>query len=85
MEIDGKPVVAYPCEWTYKVIGTDADLMRRAVAAVISPATCVITPSKTSSGGKYVSLNVDVVVGDEQERDRYFNALRQHAHIRLVM
>lgn len=85
MEIDGRPVVQYPCEWTYKIIGTDTALMRAAVEQVIIPATYVISASKTSSGGRYESLNVDVVVFDEAERDGYFRALKGHGDIRMVM
>ncbi len=41
--------------------------------------------SNTSSTGRYVSVNVEVVVSSQQERVGLFEALRAHAAVRMVL
>lgn len=79
-----KPAITYPCVWLYKVIGTDADALARAVNT-ICPAPTAITPSKTSSGGKYCSLNVEIEVVDEASRLAIYQNLKNHLAVKAVL
>ena len=80
-----KPNIKYPCSWVYKVIGTDADALKKAIATVIGTKNLLITPSNTSSGGKYTSLNVEVVLSDDKTRLKYYQHLKNHAAVKVVM
>jgi hypothetical protein len=80
-----KPNINYPCSWVYKVIGTDAVALKKAIATVIGNKDLLITPSNTSSGGKYTSLNVEVVVSDDETRLTYYQHLKNHAAVKVVM
>lgn len=88
-----KPVVTYPTPWGYKVVGPDEEAMRAAVKETLDDC---LTPesgdrpyevghSRTSSGGKYVSLSLNLTVLDEAERDGIFHALKQRPEIILVI
>ena len=80
-----KPSIQYPCSWVYKIIGTDEDTLRNAVSTVIGKKELLITKSHTSSGGKYTSLNVEVVVDDDETRLKYYQHLKNHAAVKVVM
>jgi uncharacterized protein len=84
MEQD-RPAITYPCEWIYKIIGTDEVSMRLAVDSIIQPETFEIHGSHTSRTGKYISLEVRLVVFTEEERHRYFQGLGRHKDIRIVL
>ena len=88
-----KPVIEYPCEWSYKVVGTNEDAVRAAVQTSLD--TC-LTPnsgdrefslgmSRKSKGGKYLSLGLTITVLDEGERDGVFRTLKDHPDVLMVM
>jgi hypothetical protein len=79
-----KVSIDYPCRWVYKVIGADEATMRAAIAAVI-PGGCEIAASRSSAGGKYVSLNVTVQVEDEVGRTSIYEALRKDPSVKVVL
>ena len=89
----GQPVVEYPCQWGYKVIGPDEDAMRSAVKLCLEH--CLkensgdrefeLGQSRTSSGGKYVSLSLNLKVQDESERNAVFEALTKRPEILMVI
>ncbi|HID68889.1 MAG TPA: DUF493 domain-containing protein [Desulfobacterales bacterium] len=80
-----KPDIKYPCPWLYKVIGTDEDTLRKAIETILGKEDLLITKSHTSSGGKYCSLNVELVVEDEKSRLRNYNNLKNHAAVKVVL
>ncbi len=75
----------YPCLWLYKLIGADEASLRQAVLEVIEVDGVTIEQSNTSSGGKYVSLNVEVRVSSAAERTGIYDALRAHGSVRMVL
>lgn len=79
-----RPTITYPCAWLYKVIGTDADSLVRAVRTVC-PATAAVSPSKTSSNGNYCSLNVEIEVHDEASRLAIYRNLKNHLAVKAVL
>jgi putative lipoic acid-binding regulatory protein len=88
-----KPVVEYPCLWGYKVIGQEETSMRGAVRECLD--TCLqpnsgdrefeLGLSRSSKGGKYVSLSLNLTVQDEAERDAIFAALTKRSEIVMVI
>lgn len=76
--------ITYPCVWLYKVIGKDVTSLSRAITAVC-PAQLSITASRTSSGGKYCSLNVEIEVADEASRLAIYQNLRNHLAVKMVL
>ncbi len=80
-----KASIKYPCSWLYKVIGLNEDALRKAIHTVIGKNNLIITKSHTSSGGKYCSLNVEVVVEDEESRMGNYSNLKNHAAVKVVL
>ncbi len=74
----------YPCEWLYKVIGSDKESVHNAVAGIIQDREYHINDSNTSKTGKYRSFNVTVTVSDEAYRNNIYQALKGHDDIKFV-
>jgi putative lipoic acid-binding regulatory protein len=80
-----KPVIDYPCRWVYKVIGPDEETLREAVLQVLQDLPHTIELSRTSSGGRYRCLNVEVTVADENVRTTLYELLKNHPAVRVVL
>ena len=55
----------YPCPWVYKIIGSDENEMRRAVAEIICDRAYKITHSRRQRNGQ-ISLSECRAVGRER-------------------
>jgi len=77
--------IDYPCQWLYKVIGTDGEQLRQAIAGIISDIPCEINLSNTSSSGKYLCLNLEITVHSEEERNSLYLDLKSHPHVKIVL
>ncbi len=92
-EKNQKPVVEYPCLWGYKIIGVEEDSMRGAVNECME--TCLnrnsgdrefeLGMSRSSKGGQYISLSLNLTVQDEAERDAIFQTLTNRPEIVMVI
>ncbi len=85
LQFAGRPEIAYPCAWNFKVIGREEEHMRQAVAEIVGDQAYTLTFSNQSAHGKYCSLNLDMVVFDEPHRLSIFEALRHHRSIQIVL
>jgi putative lipoic acid-binding regulatory protein len=75
----------YPCPWVYKIIGSDENEMRRAVAEIICDRAYKISHSRDSEKGKYHCLNVELSVESESHRTALYEALKAHQAIKLIL
>lgn len=80
-----KPDIEYPCEWNYKVIGTDVDEMIKAIELAVEGMNYEINSSNVSSKGNYFSLNLKVLVPSEIIRDIIFSKLNNSIFIKIVL
>ncbi len=80
-----RPEIAYPCLWQYRLIGEDEALMRAAVAECLEAEPCVLSAGNRSSGGRYVSVQVELMVQSEEERLQTYRLLSEHPHVRMVL
>ncbi len=92
-----KPLIEYPCPWGFKVIGSDEETVQSAIAQCIEE--CVrqfdgieapLRPvkfgdSRTSGGGKYVSVGLTIEVKSEEERNTIFRALADRPEVKMVL
>ncbi len=79
-----EPSIDYPCEWVYKVIGSDKESVHGATASIMQDGAYQISDSNTSKTGKYLSFNVTTMVGDEAYRNKIYQALKRHNDIKFV-
>lgn len=77
--------IVYPCPWTYRVIGREREVVREAVERLLAGREFLLTAARASSGGKYQSWNIEVVVRDEEERNALFCRFKEHPAVVLVL
>jgi len=75
----------YPCSCSYKLIGYEKETIQRAIHEVILEREHNLEHSNVSKGGKYVSMNLDLVIQNEDERNFIYEALKAHQHIKMVL
>ena len=75
----------YPCNWCYKVIGSDKESVQNAVTDVIDKREHTLTHSNNSKSGKYVSMNLDMLVHNEDDRQAIYEELKKHNDIKMVL
>jgi hypothetical protein len=80
-----KVKLEYPCPWVYKIIGSDENEMRLAVAEIICDRAYKITPSRDSKTAKYHCLNVELSVESELHRKALYDALKAHRAVKIVL
>ncbi|HOD36344.1 MAG TPA: DUF493 domain-containing protein [Syntrophales bacterium] len=80
-----KPHIDYPCRWGYKIIGTDEALLRGAVTEVVQDLAHSITPSNRSASGRYICLDVEMLVLNEDQRLTIYEGLRRHPAVKIVL
>jgi len=80
-----KPNIEYPCDWEYKVIGTDVDEMIKAIELITEGMDYKVSPSNVSSKGNYFSLNLTVFVTSEAIRDIIFVKLESNEFVKMVL
>ena len=80
-----KPKIEYPCNWDYKVIGTDVDEMIKAIEQVVMGMEYIISASNVSSKGNYFSLGLQVYVTSEVIRDIIFAKLKESEFVKMVL
>jgi len=77
--------LTYPCSWTYKVIASEQKALKEAIKEVIQEREHKLTTSNTSKTGKYTSMNLDLLVHNEDDRTFIFEALKKHQDIKMVL
>ncbi len=75
----------YPCTWCYKVIGEDKQSIQKAIKKIILEKPHTLRESNKSKNGKYVSINLELLVDNEDERLFIYNALKDHQHVKTVL
>ena len=80
-----RPEIEYPCEWAYKIIGTNIEKILEAIEIAVSDMKYNITPSNISKKGKYFSLNLLVTVPNETIRDIIYQKLNSSDSIKIVI
>ena len=78
-------IIDYPCNWVYKVIGSNFKIVNNAISEVLGEKKYTSKKSNMSSKGAYISMHVELVVENEDIRNTIFNALRQHDDIKMVL
>jgi putative lipoic acid-binding regulatory protein len=80
-----KPKIDYPCPWLFKVIGGDREAVRTAIAAVVGETPHTLVSANVSSGRRYHSFNLELLVESEADRDRLYRDLGACAVIKVVL
>lgn len=84
-ELDQKLELEYPCNWCYKVVGEEREKLEQAIRDVVLEREHSVAHSNTSRSGKYISLNLDLLVHNEDDRQFIYEALKAHQNIKMVL
>ena len=82
---EDKIELEYPCNWSYKLIAGEKEALEKAVHDVIDERERKLTHSKNSKGGKYISMNLELLVHNEDDRNFIYEALKAHQNIKMVL
>ena len=80
-----KPKIDYPCPWLFKVIGFDRQEIEQVIAEIVGGIPFTVTTSNASSGGRYQSVNLEMEVTSEENRDSIYQNLAAHSAIKVVL
>jgi uncharacterized protein len=80
-----KPTIQYPCEWLYKIIGSDQESLEKAVNQTLVKTEYNIWFSRKSNQGKYTCLNLKTLVQNKKDRDAIYTQLGNHPAIKTVL
>jgi putative lipoic acid-binding regulatory protein len=84
--LDGcKLEIHYPCVWKYKVIGMERQAIQAALSEKLGDAPYSLSESRSSKQGKYISLNLELTVHNEEQRLHLYSALTADPSIKLVL
>ena len=89
MILDGnscaKPDIEYPCEWGYKLIGTDKVALQACIFDVVGKRAYKTKGGNTSSKGKFHSINMQCNVESEEDRNKIFKTFSDHPAVKMVI
>lgn len=80
-----KAQIDYPCVWQYKLIGTNREAIQAAVSSRLGDAPYSFSESRRSSAGSYLSMNLEVTVESDEERQALHQFFAGHPAVRLVL
>jgi len=80
-----KPKIEYPCEWGFKIIGTDKEKLKECISDIMGEREYKSKDGNVSKKGKFVSMNASCEVCSQEERDELFKAFRDHKDVKMVI
>ena len=78
-------IIKYPCQWSYRIIGRDKEQIRCAVEEYMKRDAYQLTESNPSRSGKYVSLNLEIIVLGEESRNKIYIDLKNMSCVKMVL
>jgi uncharacterized protein len=78
-------LITYPCTWSYRLIGEDGELMMKEIPGKMGNIKHEICAANRSRHGKYVSVNIEALVHDDEERLSVVPLLQSIPTVRMVM
>lgn len=79
------PEITYPTPWGYRIVGTSEHDIRAHVFELLVGVEHDLVLGRRSSGGRYVSLHLSLVVKDEAQRLAIYDHLARHEAVRFVV
>jgi putative lipoic acid-binding regulatory protein len=84
-DLPQKLELEYPCTWCYKVVANERAGIEIAALEIFCERKYSLEPSKASSNGKYISMNLELLIHNEDERTYFYETLKAHPHIKMVL
>lgn len=84
-DLQQKIELEYPCNWCYKVVSHSKESISSTASELLDQREYSLTPSNQSKSGKYVSMNLELLVMNEEDRNFIYEALKAHQNIKMVL
>lgn len=84
-ETTQKLELEYPCTWCYKVVAYERAGIEIAAMEIFMERPYSLNPSNSSKSGKYISMNLELLVHNEDERTYFYETLKAHPHVKMVL
>ncbi len=75
----------YPCNWEYKIVIRHEQTIQDIIKEVLEEREHDIKPSKKSTGGKFKSYTLEMLVHNEDDRKEIYKLLGDHEHIKMII
>jgi putative lipoic acid-binding regulatory protein len=82
---DHKLELEYPCEWCYKIVINAQENGDKIAKDVLDTRPHTVKSSKQSSGGKFKSYRVDLIVNNDEDRKELHRLFGAHEHVRMIV
>lgn len=83
--IEGKPEIRYPVLWLFKLMGESEEAMRAAVTEICVGRELTMAGGNKSRTGKYCTLNLEMMLFNDEERLYFYESLGRHASVRMIL
>ncbi|NKQ40159.1 MAG: DUF493 domain-containing protein [Sulfurovum sp.] len=80
-----KPVINYPCQWRYKIIGRDEEALITCITEVMGGKEHSVSAGNISKTGKFHTYNTSCKVDSEEERNGIFKSFGEHKAVKMVI
>ena len=80
-----RPEITYPTSWSYTVVGEGESELMAHIERALGGAAHEKATSRHSKTGRYTSIEVTLVVQDEEQRLVVFRSLQNHPAVRVVI
>ena len=80
-----KPDIHYPCNWSYKIIGSDRARITDTIPVVLKAFEYQFSESRQSKTGKFTSFHLSIQVNSEEERNTIFNILKDIPSVKVIL
>ena len=84
-ECKTKPIIDYPTNWGFKIIGRDKDKLLASIKDIMGDKEHLCSLGNISSTGKFTTYNASCVVASEKERNKIFKYFEEHNDINMVI
>lgn len=80
-----KVELEYPCNWEYKIVIKSEHNINPIVKEILEDREHKISPSKTSTKGKFESFSLKLTVHSDEDRTTIYKQLGKHERIKMVV
>jgi putative lipoic acid-binding regulatory protein len=77
--------IEYPVKWNYRIIGKEEKKIQEEVSKMMVEEDFTLESGRESSGGKYISVSLSLVVSDENHRLSLFEQLKSLPSVIMVL
>ena len=80
-----RPVINYPTNWGFKLIGRDKDALLACIKEAMGEKEHLCSLGNRSKNGKFHSYNASCNVESEEERNKIFKYFEDHDDVDMVI